>query len=137
MQLFLKFFQRASVEMAGDGLRDLFPTVTACISLNVFAAIFPHEHSDIAMRMLHAYTSVALMVAALISANTLVLIHGFFQKIISALTLCFAIIYMIYNTEIVVTGMGIGNGGLFHLIEAIILAISYFLFRANQRKIFS
>ena len=72
--LFLKFFQRASLEMAGDGLRDLFPTVTACISLNVFAAIFPHEHSDIAMRMLHAYTSVALMVAALISANTLVLI---------------------------------------------------------------
>jgi len=123
--------------MAGDGLRDLFPTVTACISLNVFAAIFPHEHSDIAMRMLHAYTSVALMVAALISANTLVLIHGFFQKIISALTLCFAIIYMIYNTEIVVTGMGIGNGGLFHLIEVIILAISYFLFRANQRQIFS
>jgi len=133
----LKSIQRAAASLAGGGLTDLFPSITACISLNIFAAIFPHEHSDITMRMLHAYTSIALAITALICTNIVVMSRNSSEKIASALALLFSIIYTISNTKIVVTGMGVGNGQLYHFLEAIILAAGYFLFSISKDKVFS
>ena len=51
-----------------------------------------------------------------------------------AMVLLLSIAYMISNTKIVVTGMGTGNDGLYHLIEAIILTCGYLLFSRNKKK---
>lgn len=133
----LKSIQRTAAALAGNGLKDFFPSITACISLNIFAAVFPHEHSDIAMRMLHAYTSIALATTALICINILILARNNAERGASAFILLFSIVYAISNTKIVVTGMGVGNGGLYHLIEAIILISGYLLFSRSKGKIFS
>ena len=130
----LKSIQKAAASLVGNGLTDLFPSITTCISLNVFAALFPHEHSDITMRMLHAYTSIALLTTALICINIFILAQDNTKRTTPAVVLLFSVAYMISNTKIVVTGMGTGNGGLYHLIEAIILTCGYLLFSRDKKK---
>ena len=106
---------------------DFVPSIAALIPLNIFAAFFPHEHSDITMRMLHAYTSIGLAAVVLICMIIVSTDQCLKRKTFAVPLIALSATYCFTNTNIVITGMGGKNGAEYHAMEAAILFSGYFI----------
>ena len=115
------------IALMQGGLTDFFPSLAALIPLNLFAAVFPHNHDEATMRVLHAYTSIGLMVIVVACLYLFVAIRSSLHRAMILPLLLFSAIYSVSNTTIVITGMGVENGGFYHFVEAIILTLGYCL----------
>ncbi len=98
------------------------------IPVNLWAAITPHLHSELSMRILHGISTACLlpMLVSLLrqreySKHLLVMILGIF-----------AVVMLIVNARITVIGMGVAFGWLDHLLLSL-ASISAILVSLNQR----
>ena len=97
------------------------------ITLNLLAALFPHSHSDSSMRILHAYTSLGLIpgiLACIFWVQSKSFRVGISGVLIKCLWLAINIVFFSVNSWIVLNGMGIKYGNIFHLLIACVLAIN-------------
>jgi len=97
------------------------------ITLNLLAAFFPHSHSDVSMRILHAYTSLGLIpgiLACVFWIQSRAFSVGIGFVFIKCLWLAINILFFCVNSWIVFNGMGIKHGDLFHLFLAAIIAVN-------------
>ena len=97
------------------------------IPMNLWAAITPHLHSDLSMKLLHAASTLILLP---LLANLLIQ-RKHLNSLISFILTVFLIVMVEINAWITFMGMGVRNGWIDHLFLALAAASVevYFLFR--------
>ena len=95
------------------------------IPLNLWAAITPHLHSDLAMRILHGVCTVVLVPLRL----TLWRQRKFLQPVFTLILAIFCVVMLTVNAWITAMGMGVEMGWLDHLFLALseISIVTFFL----------
>ena len=85
------------------------------IPVNAWAAITPHLHSDLSMRLLHGFSTAVLLppLWSLWQQRQRV------QKLPAVMFASFAVVLVVVNCQITVKGMGVNYGWVDHLFLAI------------------
>ena len=88
------------------------------VPVNLWAAITPHLHSEISMRILHAVSTVVLLpvLLALWRSRRLVI------KVLASVYAVFLVVMVVVNAWITVMGMGVEMGWLDHIFLAVAAA---------------
>ena len=85
------------------------------IPVNLWAAITPHLHSDLSMRLLHGVSSLLLVPMLLSLGKNRRLLQRFPALMLSV----FAVVMLVTNSWITVMGMGVEFGWLDHVLLAV------------------
>ena len=85
------------------------------IPVNLWAAITPHLHSDLSMRLLHGVSSLLLVPMLLSLWKNRRLLQRFPALLLSV----FAVVMLVTNSWITVMGMGVEFGWLDHVLLAV------------------
>ena len=95
------------------------------IPLNLWAAITPHLHSDISMRILHGVCTVVLVPLLLALWRQ----RKFLQPVFTLILAIFCVVMLTVNAWITAMGMGVEMGWLDHLFLALseISVVTFFL----------
>tara|TARA_X000000950_G_C13702568_1_gene572772 strand:- start:306 stop:728 length:423 start_codon:yes stop_codon:yes gene_type:complete len=120
-----------SVHWLKGSVRSFFgPPPGTLVPLNILAAFFSHQHSDVSMRMLHGFTSIGLIIGIFSTFSILINIRSKFKKIRIFVPLFIINVWAFYtNTWIAINGMGIPYGRQFHIFLAVLIILNYFIFR--------
>jgi len=88
------------------------------VPVNLWAAITPHLHSEIGMRILHALSTVVLLpvLLALWQSRRLVI------KVLASVYAVFLVVMVLVNAWITVMGIGVEMGWLDHIFLAVAAA---------------
>lgn len=100
------------------------------IPINLWAAITPHLHTDLSMRILHGVSSAALVpLLVTISREWRSL-----QKLIALFTAIFFVVMLVVNVWITANGMGVDYGWLDHVLLSCASAsvLVFFLFKPDS-----
>ena len=99
------------------------------IPVNIWAAITPHMHSEISMRILHGLCTVVLIPLLWAMWNQ----RRLLQPLLTLLLAIFAVVMVVVNSWITVMGMGVELGWLDHLLLALSeLALTVFFLMAPE-----
>jgi hypothetical protein len=107
------------------------------IPLNLWAAITPHLHSDLSMRVLHG-VSVLLLLPGLVDLLSDLISTRMAPRRLAQLVLAiFLITLALTNSWIVVAGMGVEMGWLNHLFLclALVALIAFYLLRPKESSV--
>jgi hypothetical protein len=107
------------------------------IPLNLWAAITPHLHSDLSMRVLHG-VSVLLLLPGLVDLLSDLISTRMAPRRLAQLVLAiFLITLVLTNSWIVVAGMGVEMGWLNHLFLclALVALIAFYLLRPKESSV--
>ena len=101
------------------------------IPANIWAAITPHMHSDISMRILHGICTVVLLPLLWTLWNQ----RRWLSPLPALLLAAFATVMLVVNSWIATMGMGVEFGWLDHLLLALSeVALTMFFLMAPQPK---
>lgn len=112
----------------------LGPTPGSLVPLNLFAAMFVHSHSDASMRILHAYTSLGILVGVISVFILLIKFHQSAVKFLFFMLLFVVNIWaMLLNTWVAINGMEISFGREFHVFLSVLIVVNFVLFRRYKK----
>ena len=99
------------------------------VPVNIWAAITPHMHSEVSMRILHGLCTVVLIPLLWVIWNQ----RRLLQPLLALLLAIFAVVMVVVNSWITVMGMGVELGWLDHLLLALSeLALTMFFLMAPE-----
>jgi hypothetical protein len=110
-------------------------TAALFIPFNIWAAITPHLHSDLSMRILHGVSTLLLLPALVDLLVDLRSTRSPLRRLLQLVLSTFLVVLAVVNLWIVHAGMGVDMGWLDHLFLALAMAslILFYLLRPEER----
>jgi hypothetical protein len=104
------------------------------IPLNLWAAITPHLHSDLSMRLLHGSSLLLLLPALVDLLRTLMGVGNRLRGLLSMVLAVFLLTLTVVNLQIVYSGMGVEMGWLAHIFLSLAMTavITFYLLRPEE-----
>lgn len=99
------------------------------IPINLWAAITPHLHSELSMRILHGVSSAALIPLLIVLPRQ----WRYLQKVLTLILGIFFTVMLVVNLWITANGMGVAFGWLDHTLLSIAAAcvLTFFILRPD------
>ena len=106
--------------------------VSLLVPSNLWAAITPHLHSDLSMRVMHGISTLVLLPPLLSLWQQRQHVH----KLPAVLLASFSVVLVVVNSQITVMGMGVKYGWIDHLFlaTACIAVLWFYLINESEQQ---